>query len=326
MKTTELSLLNANTLELHYWFKDDSHLMDAFIQNKCEYEVLAIMKELSSVFNVEITVETQPFGEGGLLRWFKIDSKDKSIAISIKIAIITALLTTIFITPISTSIEKATEHLIEKIFEDKELKELEKEELKLKIEKLRQEVGYKSQLLNENNLIKKRRSNFYEALEKYPKLDRVSLHIEDENRMSLDEEVVIVKKDFKDYILVSDDLDPKEVDEAIIEIISPVLKKGKYKWTGIYNGEPIAFDMKSNEFKTLVQTSKIEFKNGSSINCALIVKRKIDNEGFERTVGYEVLRVNDYFENDKPIETSEGRFHRQKKEAEKRQYRISFED
>lgn len=324
MKPAELSLLNANTLELHYWFKDESHLMDAFIQNKCEYEVLAIMKELSSVFNVEITVETQPFGEGGLLRWFKIDSNDKTIISTIKIAVITAFLTAIFVTPISTSIGKVTDIIIEKIFEDKELKELEKEELRLKVEKLRQEVDKKNQLLNENNLIKKRRSNFYEALQKYPKLDRVSLQIENDNKILLAEEVGVFKKDFKNYILTNDDLDPKEVEEAVIEIISPVLKKGKYKWTGIYNGEPIAFDMKSNEFKTLVQTGKIEFKNGSSINCALIVKRKIDNEGFEKTVGYEVLRVNNYFENDKPIETPEGKFHRQKKEAEKRQYKIVF--
>ena len=54
------------------------------------------MKELSSVFNVEITVETQPFGEGGLLRWFKIDSNDKTIISTIKIAVITAFFTAIY--------------------------------------------------------------------------------------------------------------------------------------------------------------------------------------------------------------------------------------
>lgn len=322
MKTTELSLLNANTLELHYWFKDNSHLMDAFVQNKCEYEVLAILKELGSVFNVEISVETQPFGEGGLLRWFKIDSNDKTIITTIKIALITALLTAIFVTPISTSMAKATELIIEKIFEDKELKELEKEELRLKIEKLRQETGHKSQFLNENNLIKKRRSNFYEALEKYPKLDKVSLLIENGEMVQLAKEDVVIKQDFKNYILVSDDLTPKKIDEAIIEIISPVLKKGKYRWMGIYNGESISFDMKSSEFKTLVQTGGIEFKNGSSINCFMVIRKKIDNEGQEKVVGYDVLRVNHYFENDKPIETPEGKFHRQKQEADKNQMNL----
>lgn len=33
-----ISLLDVNTIELHYWLNDDSHLMDAHVFNKCEYE------------------------------------------------------------------------------------------------------------------------------------------------------------------------------------------------------------------------------------------------------------------------------------------------
>jgi len=54
----------------------------------------------------------------------------------------------------------------------------------------------------------------------------------------------------------------------------------------------------------------------------LTIKKKIDNEGFEKTVGYDVLRVNEYFENEKPIETPEGKYHRQKNEAEKQQLNL----
>lgn len=39
------------------------------------------------------------------------------------------------------------------------------------------------------------------------------------------------------------------------------------------NGKVISFTMKSNEFKTLVQTGKVLFKNGSSINCHLITHK-----------------------------------------------------
>lgn len=177
---------------------------------------------------------------------------------------------------------------------------------------------------DENNTIKKRRSNFYEALEKYPKIDKVSLVLENEAKSLIYYATFVCKNNFKEYILTSDDLKPKEIDEAIIEIISPVLKKGKYKWMGIYSGETISFDMKSNEFKTLVQTGRIEFKNGSSINCLLTIRKKIDNEGQEKVVGYDVSRVNHYFENDKPIETPEGKFHRQKQEADKTQTKIEF--
>ena len=54
----------------------------------------------------------------------------------------------------------------------------------------------------------------------------------------------------------------------------------------------------------------------------MTVKKKIDNEGIEKINGYDVLRVNNYFENDKPVETPEGKHHRQKKEAEKQQLNL----
>ena len=125
-----------------------------------------------------------------------------------------------------------------------------------------------------------------------------------------------MKSDFPNYIMTSDELEPENDENAVIEIISP---KGKYKWSGIYHDEVIQFTMKSNEFKTLVQTGQILFKNGSSINCHLITHKKINAEGEVKITGYEVVLVNYYFENDKPIETPEGRRNRQIKEAEKMQ-------
>ena len=126
----------------------------------------------------------------------------------------------------------------------------------------------------------------------------------------------VYKKDFKAFILSTDELEPREIEDANIEIISPVLKKGNFKWSGYYQGEPIYFNMKSIEFKNLVQSGKIEFKNGSSINCALIIKTKVDNDGLVKVFGYDVERVNYYFENDKPIETKEGKRHRNKDKSQ----------
>lgn len=80
--------------------------------------------------------------------------------------------------------------------------------------------------------------------------------------------------------------------------------------------------MKSNEFKTLVQTGRIEFKNGSSIICHLTTKKRITNEGEVKVSGYEVSLVDKYFENDTPIETPEGRKKRQQKEAERQQMNL----
>jgi hypothetical protein len=302
-----------NTLEIHYWFGDKSHSMDASVLNRCDYEILGILKEISSVLSVNIEIETEPLGEGGLIKWLKVTSKGEKKNATITTAVIVSLVTALLVTPIA----KISENLINKIFEDTELKELEKEKIKLEVLKLKQETS--SQLIN-NSLLKKKKSNFYQTLDKYPKVKKVSYNITNEEKTVKSKERFIEKNEFKKYILTSDDLEPIDNEEAIIEIISPVLKKGKYKWTGYYKDEPISFNMKSNEFKTLVQNGGIEFKNGSSINCFLTIRKKINNEGLETTVGYDVIRVNQYFENDKPIETKEGKKYRQKKEADERQF------
>lgn len=132
----------------------------------------------------------------------------------------------------------------------------------------------------------------------------------------------ILATEFKQYIMTSDDLEPDFDDNATIEIISPVLKKGKYQWLGIYCGGVIQFKMKSDEFKDMVLTGQVPFKNGSSIVCQLVTNKRIDSQGDVKVTGYEVTKVYKFFENDTPIETPEGRRKRQKKEAEKNQMEL----
>jgi hypothetical protein len=220
----KISFLDGNTVEVHYWFEDKSHSMDAFIQNRCEYELLGIVNEISKKFKVQITIETEPLAEGGLRRWFKIAAKEENKKAAITTAIITALLTTIIITPISTSIGKLTEKVIERIFEDPEIKQLEKEKLKLEVEKLKQETGQSITDLDINNIVKKKKSNFYETLDKYPKVEKVTFIISDDNKTKTIDEKTVFRKNFKEFILVTDELEPEELDDVIIEIISPFCK------------------------------------------------------------------------------------------------------
>jgi hypothetical protein len=292
--------------------------MDALVLNKCHYEALNIIKEVSCLLQVEIIIEIEPFGEGGLKTWFKILAKQEKKKAIILTAVGSSLCTTLLVTPVA----KITETVIEHIFEDEELKELEKDKLKLEIEKLKHEVSQNALNIENSVAIRKRKSNFYETLKKYPKINQIQFILTDETRQTTYNNQTIPKSDFDKFILASDDLEPLEIEEAIIEIISPVLKKGTYKWRGIYNGEPIEFRMLSNEFKTKIQNCSIEFKNGFSINSALTIKRKIDNEGNVKYVGYDVSRVNNYFLNDNPIETEEGKRHRKQKEAEKMQLNL----
>lgn len=350
MEREQLSTCIGDTIELHYWLKDESHTMDAFIQNKCELELLKIVKEIALKLDVEVIIETEPFLEGGLIRYFKIIAKEEKKKALITTAVLTALATTILVVPIGKVIEK----LVDKAFEDKEFVEYTKEGIILDNEIKRQTIEEKKlsnegvklensnkklrniQLqneiraqakskvneLNEDVVIKKRKSNFFENLVTYSKVEKVSVLLVDDNKKPISKELFVSREQFNQFIIVSDDLEPIIIDNAIIEIVSPVLKKGKYKWTGIYEEETISFIMKSNEFKTLVQTGKVEFKNGSTINCQLVKKRKIDSEGVEKIVGYEVELVNSYYENSKPIETAEGRKYKKTKEIDKQQTKL----
>ena len=312
-----------NKIEIHYWLQDKSHLMDALVENRCSYEIIGIIRELAKVYDLDIAIETEALGEGGIKRWLKIISKSENKKATISTTVITALISVILITPLS----KVSEKLIDKIFEDTELNELQKEKLRQEIEQI--EIDNSIKLLK-NPTIRKKKSNLYETLEKYPKVEEISFDIQGNNKEFYNKEKFVERKEFKNFILVSDELEPIKIENANIEIISPVLKKGKYKWSGYYEGEVVFFTMKSTEFKNLVQTGKIEFKNGSSINCGLLIKKKVDNEGIIKTSGYEVFRVNYYFENDKPIETREGKKYKNKKQDNSRQMDLfsdtKFED
>ncbi|WP_321516008.1 hypothetical protein [Marinifilum fragile] len=175
-----VSLIEGNRLQLHYWFDNTSHSMDAIIQNKCEYDFLGVLQEIAHQFDVKVIIETEPLEDGGLIRWFKLLFDDKSKKDAVKVAIITALATTIFVTPITTSITKATEAIIEQIFADPEIKKLNKKKLKLEIENLEKDIQLKNQQLVNNNKIRKKKSNFYENLDKYPKVEKVTFTVANE--------------------------------------------------------------------------------------------------------------------------------------------------
>lgn len=313
------AVLNWNTIELHYWFNDDSHTMNAVVFNKCEYEFLGIAKEVAQKLKVDLEIETEPLAKGGLRSWFKFNAKDKD---TIKVGVILYIITTLLGSPLATTIDELTRMAIQSLFERKEVKLLKEQkeiaELKLDIAKIEAETKRLTRCIDEN-IVKKKRSNYYESINSCNKITKVTIGITDDLKKNIYLEREVIKADFQNYIMTSDELEPDNDENAVIEIISPVLKKGKYKWSGIYNGEVIQFTMKSNEFKFLVQTGQVIFKNGSSINCHLLTHKKVNAEGEVKITGYEVVLVNHYFENDKPVATPEGKRKRLTKEFEENQ-------
>ena len=314
-----LTILDVETVELHYWLNDGTHTLNAHIFNKCECEFLGIANELSKALRLPVEIEVEPIGEGGIRAWFKFKKKTKD---ALKLAVLIFLLTDILGAPLKTSLECLTQQVLEKIFEDPEIKRLEKEkkvaELELDIAKAKAETERLCGEIDENK-IKKKRSNYYETASQSKKIEKISIIATDAGKEFDFNKKDVLAADFKHFVMTSDDVEPDVDETAIIEIISPVLKKGKYPWVGIYNGEVIQFKMKSNEFKGMVLNGQVPFKNGSSITCLLVTNKRIDNEGDIKITGHEVTEVYSFFENDSPIETPEGKRKRQKREAEERQ-------
>lgn len=319
MMDTHYALIKAKKLELHYWFSDKSHTMDALIYNKCERELLEITKAISSLCGVSIKLETEPSARGGLKTWLTINAKSEKKTSSAKITLVTTLVAAVMVTPMNASINQMAEKLVDQFLNDEKWSEEEQKQIQSEINLLKELLIEKIELLDKSAVIKKRRSNFYQQLKKYQKVKSVSISVEDVNRKNISEEQFVVRDVFASFLVVSGVLAPVVLENVPIEIISPVLGQGNFKWKGKYLDSPISFTMKSDEFMQLVQSGKMEFKNGTTINCTLQMDKKMSSEGIEKITGYTILSVATYFENGKAVETAEGKQHRQKQKESKRQ-------
>lgn len=112
---------NASKIELHYFFSDESHTMDAVIRNKYEHEFLEIVKHVSTLFNVEFELESEAYAEGGLREWWSLTIKKNPTLAAIIIGVLINVLSNYITT-------------------DRELNDLQKQELRLSIEKLKQDL------------------------------------------------------------------------------------------------------------------------------------------------------------------------------------------
>jgi hypothetical protein len=319
MADTSDSLIFASKLQIHYWFSDKSHTMDALVHNKCERELLEITKAIAALCGADIKLETEPSAKGGLKCWITIVAKSEKKTPPAKITLVTTMVNAVLATPMHTSVSHIAGLLIDNMFADKEVTEVQREQLRLEIAHLKSEADSKIQALDQSNLLKKRRSNFYDALSKYKKMKSISVVMTDASRKLITEEQMVTREGFKTFILSSDQLEPLVLENILIEIISPVLAKGKYKWKGMYNGSPISFSMKSDEFISQVQLGKVEFKSGTTINCTLEIEKKINSEGLEKITSYNIIRVGSYSEIGKSTDVPEGKPQKQKPVAPRKQ-------
>jgi hypothetical protein len=305
-------------LQFHYWFSDKSHTMDALIHNKCERELLELTKAIAKICGVNVKMETEPSGKGGLKSWLTITVKSPKKTAPAKIALVNTVVAACVAATGQTSMGEMGKALLDSLAGNAS-EEASKEQLQKEIHALKNEFANLLPLLDQSSVVKKRRSTFYDLLRNYQKVKSISVALTDETKKPITEEQLVAKEEFKAFIISSNTVAPQVVENAEIEIISPVLMKGKHKWRGMYKGEPISFVMKSDDFMTLVQSGKVEFKSGSTIACTLQIEKKINGVGVEKIMGYNILGVASYSENGKIIETPEAKQKQKQAVVSKRQ-------
>ncbi|MGF6806203.1 hypothetical protein OKW30_001329 [Paraburkholderia sp. Clong3] len=161
--------------------------------------------------------------------------------------------------------------------------------------------------------LNRRRSNFYRQLLSYNSVTAVGFRWLPQDEPAPEEQVV-QRADFSNFVLQSDKLAP-EVNEAIIEIVAPVITHGDIQWKGRWNDQAISFTMDDKAYKEEVLHNRVSFQHGDSIRCVLESERKLDEFGNAKVTGHRVTTVLDKIEGSGEIrETPQGR----KKRFEKR--------
>lgn len=308
----------ANKLEVHYYLANEEHSMDAIVRNKCEAELLAIFKEVCATFDIDLPVETLAYQEGGLKEIWKFLGEN-GVQIQTTLAIFTLVLTIAGIVlsriPVSDMEKDQREKELAKL--SIEEKKLSIEEKRLAIQKLKNEMAsgeVAAETINQgaraaaqNLKVHARKSNFYKLLDQYEKVTGVAFSPLGQDDQPVAKERFVPRADFKNHILLTNELPVEAVENAIIDIISPVLKGGNYHWKGVYQGKPINFAMTDTEFKNSVLRKDVSFQHGSSIECVLQVSRKLDEFGEVIITGYSVPTVIQKVDGEQKFETSQGR-------------------
>lgn len=253
---------------IHYYLNDDSHSMNAFVRNAMEKDFLNIVNTISSSLNLKIELESRAAKEGGFIEILDIIEAHP-------------ISSTIIVSSAGYAIKRFLEYLLTGAYKKNKL---ENEKLELEILKLKKE----SASIDENQLEQKLArpiSNYYAKIEKYEKIRTVGFGNEINN------EYVVQRDEFRNFILI-DDKEEEVDDDANIEIISPVLKEGRYKWRGIYKNESIDFSMGDSKFKNDIIDGRYDFGNGSFINCQLFITKTYDEFGNEcKNRSYRVAKV-----------------------------------
>lgn len=302
-------VLKSNQLQLHYYFSDNSHGFDAIVRNECEKELLNLYHDVAKTLDFKLLVQSEPPKDGGFIELWKFLGENPN-QVTLIVSAIAILLSRM---PVEN--KKLTKLQIENLKLDNELKKKELKELKLKSkdEKDIDEELIKKvvELLLINYKITWRRSNFYKKIAQYRRINKISNH-RLYNGETVGNEREITQKEFYNFVLSSDELPKNEIEQAVIDLISPVLKSGNFYWKGFFNNDIINFQMSDPNFKLMVQHGQIPLNNKVILNTILEQDQKIDENGDIKVTKNSVSLVIKYSVNGTEYITPEGEMYLKK--------------
>lgn len=302
-----------NTFEIHYILPPDVHQMDASVEAQCTLQYVKIIKKVAELLQLEVEIDTIAIEEGGLRHWLKIVKEKEDKDATITSDVLKHLLKTISVATVTGAWMWVTG-----IFKSCSSTEVADQCIQYWEQHHEKFENYPP--------IQAYRAGFYKPLLKEPSVERVEFNTFDQECSSIISNDV-PRSSFLSLSKYSQVLEPEIDDAAIIQITAPVLTKGKYNtWHGIYNGQQIAFEMQSAEFKTQVQQGAIKFVNGTCIKCSLEYSRTLLESGEIKNDKYKVRRVDCCYDSDAKFETLEGKRYKAKKDQEAQPNLFTFLD
>ena len=245
---------------------DDTYVMSATVENETTSCSLRAVNFVSRALKMRIDVETTSLQKGSVERLFKFSilGKDEQ---NLLLVIFMYVFRNIFYHNRQIKVED-----ILLIIDDAQVR---------KAEDILRKHQIDDNLLTyiyNNNGLRKNRNGFYKSLDRYKKMESISIFNGKNFVYAQDATLTVKYSDFRKYI---SDARPEivEKDEAIVFLEAPVVvDDDKLKWVGVYNNHRRHFKMDSAEFKVKSQNGEIIFKNGTYVVCKLEYKEDYTDE------------------------------------------------
>lgn len=274
--------LEDDSMLIHYELRDNSvHVMNAKVEAETSLQYVKAMNYISKICGIRNNLQTGSLGEGSVVKIFQFDvnmgrcAKFLRYVLAVVFRIVFFERRNVLIEDLYVPLANSEKDEFKKVLNDNKIDE-----------KLLMQI-------NSHLHIKKARSEYFKSLASSKGIKAIGVkHNNFEDLSSMDFRIESSK--FQDYIEVFSP-ETKFNEYAQIFIASPVIiKDKKTKWSGVYNGEYINFEMKSNQFKTEAQNAEIDFRTGFFIRCKLQYNETFGEDENSIHNNYKVLDVYGY--------------------------------